>query len=257
MVLVIVFAQLTFICVWGTLVQGTFWVRLPWTLFLLQISWCFLTWGVHLENGPPSRAAMLGLGLIWFCGFLVSFIPLKIAALFFGWRIIHPSHSDSKASARQFAIRDMLIGTVLLAATMAIGQRMLPDEEATLQNVLYESGLDQRHAFVILSLYAIASLLLKFPSIWVALACPVDKLVQYTALWSIGCFLVTLGEVGLLVIFLGPLGPDGGQILMGFLLGHELMGWIIIGVLHLLRKLGYHLEGASQAPSQTLRNDYW
>ena len=33
----IVIGQLTLICIWGTLVEGTFWVRLPWTILLLSL----------------------------------------------------------------------------------------------------------------------------------------------------------------------------------------------------------------------------
>ncbi|MDA7904372.1 hypothetical protein N9B45_01585 [bacterium] len=53
-------AQLTFICVWGTLVRGTFWIRLPWTLLLLVLSWWAFTWGITIENGQPDIDTMLG-----------------------------------------------------------------------------------------------------------------------------------------------------------------------------------------------------
>ena len=45
----IVIGQLTLICIWGTLVEGTFWVRLPWTILLLVISWGALCYGVKLD----------------------------------------------------------------------------------------------------------------------------------------------------------------------------------------------------------------
>ena len=48
----------------GTLVRGTFWIRLPWTLLLLIISWCGFAWGIAIDKGHPDVGAMLGVGLV-------------------------------------------------------------------------------------------------------------------------------------------------------------------------------------------------
>ena len=47
----VVVAQLTLLCIWGTLVEGTFLIRIPWTILLLVISWAALAYGVYLQQG--------------------------------------------------------------------------------------------------------------------------------------------------------------------------------------------------------------
>ena len=68
----LVVGQLTLICVWGTLVEGTFWIRLPWTILMLVISWAALAGGVRQAKGNIDTAEVLGLGLVWFYAFVIS-----------------------------------------------------------------------------------------------------------------------------------------------------------------------------------------
>ena len=248
-VLNIVVAQLTLICVWGTLVRGAFWVRLPWTLFLLTVSWGFLCWGLHLSEflkeypfairQPINQ--MLGLGLLWFYGFLVSFIPLKIAAALFRWQIIHPS--SEKATA-QYAIRDMMVGTGLLAASLGLGRLLLPDQSPSWHGVLVASGLGEMEPLFAIIVYSFASLLVKLPCIWIALASPTERLWRHIGLWSPYCLLLTITEYVILVSVLGP-GGDG-EVFWGMIIGHQLMGGAVFAVLIGLRRMGYRLERALQ-----------
>ena len=117
-------AQLTLICVWGTLVEGTFWIHLPWTILMLVVSWAALALGVHIEDGDLTATNVMGLGIVWLYGFVISFVPLKIAAIFFRWRITR--HGESSYRSHKFAIRDMMLGTAILAVILAIGRAMLP-----------------------------------------------------------------------------------------------------------------------------------
>ena len=72
----LVVAQLTLVCVWGALVEGTFWIRLPWTILMLVISWAGLAYGVYLVHGTANPAEVLALGLIWFYAFMISYLSL-------------------------------------------------------------------------------------------------------------------------------------------------------------------------------------
>ena len=137
-----VVGQLTLICVWGTLVEGTFWFRLPWTLLLLVISWAALCYGFYIENGQISSANILAMGLVWLYGFAISYLPLKIAAWLFRWRIRLVSTETETTVSKNYAVRDIMIGTAILAVTLAIGRRLMPGELPKWQAVLAESGLD-------------------------------------------------------------------------------------------------------------------
>ena len=112
----IVTAQLTVICVWGTLVRGTFWIRLPWTLLLLVVSWFGLGLGASYVDRNFNSNVALGIGMVWMLGFVTSYIPLKIAAIGFRWEIVRESvNNQNKPDTRRYAIRDMMLGTLLLA----------------------------------------------------------------------------------------------------------------------------------------------
>ena len=103
----LVVGQLTLICIWGTLVEGTFWIRLPWSILMLVISWAVLARGVYLTHGKIENAQSLGLGLVWFYAFMVSYIPLKLAAWGFGWRILKNDQTDSSRAKTNYQIRDL------------------------------------------------------------------------------------------------------------------------------------------------------
>ena len=124
----LVIGQLTLICIWGTLVEGTFWIRLPWTIVLLVVSWAALCVGLIVDKGgyaSVNPAEILGIGVVWFYGFAISYVPLKLAALLFGWRITLTKTSDADAASTNHSIRDMMVGTAILAVTMAIGRMLV------------------------------------------------------------------------------------------------------------------------------------
>ena len=152
--MVLVVGQLTLLCVWGTLVEGTFWLRLPWTMLMLVVSCAALAIGAKISEGQVSSSEVMGLGLVWFYAFLVSYIPLKIAAWLFGWRIVQEGSRDE--SSNRFAIRDMMVGTAVLAVTLAIGRLLLSgDNFPTWSRMLQESGLDDRQMLIGLFIFTI------------------------------------------------------------------------------------------------------
>ncbi len=246
LILGIVTAQLTVICVWGTLVRGTFWIRLPWTLLLLVLSWCGFAWGIALERGGADTDSMLGAAGLWMFGFVVSFVPLKIAAMCFQWQIVQASGDGRRKSG--YAIRDIMIGTLLLALSMGIGRAMLLGEDVTFSRALRSSGLTEAEPLFALSVYGVVSLLVKLPCIWISLGEKAEKIQGRIVAWVVYCFVLAIVEFGVLTVVLGDPGPEGLEILAGMILSHQLMGAIMLGVCLGLRALGYRLERSLREP---------
>ena len=209
----VVVAQLTLICIWGTLVDGTIWVRTPWTALQLVISWAAISWGVHLSYGPfVDPAKILGLGLVWLFGFAVSYLPLKMFAWLFGWRITQAKTPTSNPSTR-YAIRDMMIGTAILALAMAIGRFLVPGDLPTWNQVLKESGFDRIEPVLALCIFSTISLIVKLPCIWIALAMAKEKVFVRGAVWIIISGLIAILEFVLLCSFVGPPGSEWQEVL--------------------------------------------
>ncbi len=239
----VVTAQLTVICVWGTLVRGTFWIRLPWTLLLLVLSWCAFAWGITLENGKPDTESMLGTAVLLMFGFVTSFVPLKIAAMCFRWQIVQDSADDQNAGRdSRYAIRDIMIGTLLLALSMGIGRAMLPDEDISFTRVLHASGLDNAEPLIAITIYGIVSLLVKLPCIWISLGEKAEKIKSKIGLWVVYCLVLAIFEIGLLTALLGSPGSQSQELFAGMIISHQIMGAIMLGVCLALRGLGYQLE---------------
>lgn len=248
LILGVVTAQLTVICVWGTLVRGTFWIRLPWTLLLLVISWCAFAWGITMRDGRADTALLLGIAVIWMLGFVTSFVPLKIAAMCFRWQIVQESadHHDAKKDFR-YAIRDIMIGTLLLAVSMGIGRAMLPYENIHFARALEASGLVNAQACILIAIFGVVSLLVKLPCIWISLGEKADKIISRIGMWSVYCLGLAIFEIGLLIALLGSPGNQSADLFAGMILSHQVMGAIILGVCLALRGLGYHLERSVDA----------
>ena len=245
----VVTAQLTVICVWGTLVRGTFWIRLPWTLLLLVIAWCGFAWGITIENERRDTDQMLAAAVLWTFGFITSYVPLKIAAMGFRWQIVQESTDDRAGSNSRYAIRDIMIGTLLLALTMGIGRAMLLGEQVDLERAVRASQLHRLEPLAATTIYGIVSLLVKLPCIWISLGEEREKIRSRIATWAVYCFALTVVEIGLLVVIFGSPGGEAHELFLGIMLGHQLMGAIILGVCLALRGLGYRLERSVSGPA--------
>lgn len=243
LILGVVTAQLTVICVWGTLVRGTFWIRLPWTLLLLMLSWCAFAWGITINDGSANTEVLLGIALIWMLGFVTSFVPLKIAAMCFRWQIVQgpADHHDARQDFR-YAIRDIMIGTLLLALSMGIVRAMLPHEEISLEGVLQSSGLMKGEASILIAVFGVVSLLVKLPCIWISLGEKADKIIPRIGVWAVYCLVLAILEIGLLIALAGSPGPQAIEVVAGMILSHQVMGAITLAVCLALRGLGYRLE---------------
>jgi len=198
----LVVAQLTLVCVWGALVEGTFWIRLPWTILMLVISWAGLAYGVYLVHGTANPAEVLALGLIWFYAFMISYIPLKLAAWGFGWRILKVGQKDSSKPKNNYQIRDIMIGTAILAVTLSIGRMVVPGDLPSWEEVLSKSGLSDYGAFISLFVFSVVSLIVKLPCIWITLAVPLSSILRYSTSWIAIAAVLGLFEMGVLIFFL-------------------------------------------------------
>ena len=239
----IVIGQLTLICIWGTLVEGTFWFRLPWTILLLVVSWGALCYGVSLDTGSISSAEVLGMGLVWFYGFIVSYIPLKLAAWLFGWRISQESILDADNESNRYAIRDIMVGTAILAVALAIGRLLIPGELPAWSTVLDRSRLDEPTVLFALFLFSIISLIVKLPCIWIALAISKEKILGYSLVWVFCSGLMGVVELGILYAAISePRGSEFYEFIFGLVFGHAAMAVVMIGVLCTLRCFGYRMS---------------
>jgi hypothetical protein len=241
--LAVITAQLTVICVWGTLVRGTFLVRLPWTLLLLLISWSGFALGIQFESGSANIDEILSTAFLWLFGFVTSFVPLKIAALCFGWQIIQDSVVDQrKRKDSGYTIRDLMLGTLLLAASLGIGRMMLPYEEIDLIRVIQASFFLDRDAVLVLSIFGVISLLVKLPCIWISLAEKREKIPFKIGIWVFYCFALAILEIVIFNALFGAPGSDVAELYAGIILGHQVMGAIMLFVCLALRGLGYRME---------------
>lgn len=239
----VVTAQLTVICVWGTLVRGTFWVRVPWTLLLLVVSWYGLALGIRIERGNPDIDSLLGTTVVWTFGFVTSFVPLKIAAMCFRWQIVQDSASEQSGGRdSRYAIREIMIGTCLLAISIRIGMVLLPAEGISFTRALRASSLNNAEELGGLTIYGVASLLVKLPCIWIALGEKTEKIKSRIGLWVVYCLVLAVVEIALLLAVIGSFGNQAVEIFAGIIISHQLMGAIMLGVCLTLRGLGYRLE---------------
>lgn len=252
----VVTAQLTVICVWGTLVRGTFWIRLPWTLLLLVASWCGFACGISIENGARNTTSMLEAAVFWTFGFVTSFVPLKIAALCFRWQIIQVSDTDSKTNeGSNYAIRDIMTGTLLLALSMGIARIMLHGEEIDLTRLLQSYALNDSTLLFAMTIFGIISLLVKLPCIWISLGEEPEQIKPRIVVWVVYCFLLGLLEIAILAVSLGNPGRKAPELFGGIILSHQVMGAIMLVVGLSLRGLGYRLERSQKGTQARVEQD--
>lgn len=237
----VVVAQLTLICIWGTLVEGTFWVRIPWTLLMLVISWGAIAWGVQLESQAPAKSStIVAIGIVWFYGFVISFIPLKFAASLFGWRITHAVERTNAPSQNRYAIRDVMIGTALLAMVLAIGRAWLPGDPPAWSSVVKESGFHQPEMFLVMGIFSVVSLAVKLPCIWIALAMERDFF-RFSTYWVIASGGLGLVEYFMFCVVVGTSGSPW-EFVFYLVMGHMCMAIVMLVVLRILRNYGYSMS---------------
>ncbi len=252
----VVTAQLTVICVWGTLVRGTFLVRLPWTILLLVLSWCGFLWGISIESGSYGADSKIGIAVMWAFGFITSFVPLKMAALCFGWQIVQGSTIDHvKSNSSHYTIADLMFGTMLIAVSLGIVRVMLSSDDIHIFQAVRNSIFRDAEGWMVMSIYGVISLLVKLPCIWISLGENREKISFWIGTWIFYCLALAIMEIILLnLVFGSPGGDEVGKLYSGLIIGHQIMGAVMLIVCLALRGLGYRLE-RSLRRSSTLQNE--
>jgi hypothetical protein len=239
----VITAQLTVICVWGTLVRGTFWVRLPWTWLLLVISWWGIALGIRIKDPGTDVDDLLNAAIILMFGFVTSFVPLKIAALCFGWQIIQDSGHDRPMDRdSRYTIRDVMIGTLLLAVSMGIGRAMLKGEDISFIGAMQTSIFRDAEGCILIATYGVVSLLVKLPCIWISLGVEREKIPSRIAVWIFYCLFLAIVEIGFFVALFGNPGSESPEVFIGLIVSHQLMGAIMLFVCLTFRGLGYRMQ---------------
>ena len=176
-------------------------------------------------------------------GFVTSFVPLKIAAICFRWQIVRGARADQDSRADpKYAIRDIMIGTLLLALSMGIGRVMLLGQDVSIALAIEASDLDRPDIWIPIMVFGVVSLLVKLPCIWIALGARREEIIVRVFLWAVYCLVLAIGECVLLDMILSRSGAVQGEVIAGMIISHQLMGATILGVCLSLRGLGYQLQ---------------
>ena len=181
------------------------------------------------------------MGVVWFYGFIISYIPLKSAAWAFGWRIRLDNHERKHDESKRYAIRDIMLGTTILAVTLAIGKQFIPGKLPDWSEVLIESGLSDPSFLTAFLIFSVVSLLVKLPCIWIALAAAETSVLSLSIMWIFCSGVFGLIELGVLILVLGPPGSELAEVLLALTLGHASMAATMIAVLYGLRRFGYRM----------------
>ena len=228
--------QLNLISVWGAVSRGSAIVRLPWALLMAMLMWSSLILGQAAFGKWQSDLVVL-IGATLGFGCIVTQIPLWIASRFFRWRLVAEDTADEQRS--QFDIKQMLVGTLLLAGSLAICRQLTHNtdrEDVTV--TIREFG--ELTAFLIPM--AFFNLLFVIPAIWAAFLVKVNK----RRLGVATALLALVGPIELLVICAvlgyGPSASEYLNWLITFSALHLGQVFVVYGSLVLLRRLaGFRL----------------
>lgn len=228
--------QLNLISVWGAVSRGSAIVRLPWALLLAMLMWGSLILG-QAAFGKWRSDEVVFIGITLGFGCIATQLPLWIASRFFRWRLIAENTDDDQRS--QFDIKQMLVGTLLLAGSLAICRQLsynIDREDVTV--TIREFG--ELMAFLIPM--AFFNLLFVIPAIWAAFLVKVNK----RRLGVATALLALVGPIELLVIVVvlgdGPSANDYLNWLITFSVLHLSQVFVVYGSLVLLRRLaGFRL----------------
>ena len=195
-------AQVNLVAVWAALAPGRLMVRLPWSLFLATLMWYAVVLGFRWSGRDRftfENAITLGLMLLF--GVLVTQLPLWVANRWFRWRLTSVAEDTSTAlSERQYGIRHLLAGMFLLGLALGLGRVVLPLDEAPSVHL-------ERAFLVLIPAMAICNLMVTVPCIWCAFA-PWSRMLPLAIGWVVYAATVSLTEVGVLILFLGPPGDN-------------------------------------------------
>lgn len=235
--------QLTVIGAWATMFRGAFWVRLPWTLLLLVTSWCGFVWGITLMDVNPRTESLLGVFIFLVYAFVTTTVPLKLVAWCFRWHIVKETSGYRISNPKRYLrIRDIMVGTFVMAAAMGILRLVLPDKDLSFSRAFSETVLIQIELLIAITIFGAISLLVQLPCIWISLGVKPESLKLWIVAWVVYCFVFALVEIIVFISVFGSPQPGSESVFIGVIVGHQLGGAVMFSVFLALRRLGYRLE---------------
>ncbi len=227
--------QINLISIWAALAPGRILVRLPWSLLLTVILWaavCLgLRWVTAHTDGYYEAGLMIGGAQ------LAAQVPLWIGALNWKWRLSTRTQRrlGVDRSDTQFNIQHMMLGTLILAVTLAVLRMTLPGEpDWSLV------GFDAR-MIVILIAASCTNLLIVVPCVWLAFV-PRARLRGTLRAWAVLVILVSFVEDTVVIALLGKgTSTSFAMILLVTLLINFAQCGVVVFVLLKLRSLGFRL----------------
>lgn len=235
--------QLNLISVWAAMSHGSPIMRLPWACLMLVLMWTSIIVGIRIVNtlGLNDRDT-LAIGIVLLLSCLTTQVPLWIASRVFGWRL---THIDQSNEAGQFNLRQMFVGTILLAISLAASRLLLPTKTS---DFVFE--LDGELS-IVLPIMAAINLITVTPAIWGALR----KLSLGLALilWATSTFLFTVIECVVLAVAIGDFSIEIFVLFIGI---NAAQVAIVFVALKALSAAGFRLERQQERQSEEFRSLY-
>lgn len=226
-------AILTVLLVWGA---GPLWLRMAWHWGLVLVAFSAWVFGFLValmdqfgRTGFPAEellAAVLGLPLIA----LACQLAPWLVKLYFQWRIELPDQTHETAAAQQLSIRDIFLGTVLVAVTMAAVRVGKP---ANAEEWIYWTGWGIGSASA-----AGISLLCLVPMVYLTLG------VRQARWGAVGVVAITLSVAAIasgILMWINPGGPSDKEIILMMVSVAAGFTLTLCGTLWIARKYGYRL----------------
>jgi hypothetical protein len=157
-------AELTLVAAWAVFAPGNLVARLPWALLFGLAMWYLLVFGerntaIDWRRPNPNEEFMLGEILL--AGVIVLQVPLWVAKRAFRYRMVVPGEAAMPMALErfQFQLKDLLIGTTILAIALAPIRLLLPRGSVG-------SMLLDRELLVLAPMAMAVDLLATLPCLW-------------------------------------------------------------------------------------------
>ena len=241
--------QFNLVSFWAAVSQGSWICRLPWALLLTVAMWTALIIGFRIPvNGIDYRDAV-EMGILMAIGTIAAQLPMWLAAKVMQLKLTQKLGIDTlepEQAETQFNIRQMLLGTVMLSASLALGRAFLPHRSpgADFSFML----LKNHFTYVFLAAVIACNLALVVPCIWLVFRMRLTALRGFAI--ALGVTIVSLLEFAGLCLILGSPGniSEWGLFFVVFNLTQVAFVMTVLSVLR--RFLRFELVGSLSHESQ-------
>ncbi|NND99822.1 MAG: hypothetical protein HKN47_21080 [Pirellulaceae bacterium] len=237
-------AQINLIALWAAMAPSTSVVRLPWALFLVVLMAYSFGIGIRQDNGTTN--AIVTLGTVLFLAELIAQVPFWIESRRKGYQLAFIDDVDDATeipvakhaiAGGQFGIANMMIGTALLACSLALFRYAFASEES---DSVAQNSMRVGHIVIVLIPIIVANMVFVVPSVWSAfrhtrsvrrlLALSVPFFVLFSAIQFI-----------FYVLMFGSPGQEGAKSFVLLIVINTMQCVAVFGVILLLRQVGFTL----------------